>query len=140
MRAILIIVLFLLSCQRETDTENAWWTYRETGGWIQPRGIDLDTQGNGFVLTLTDTLALQSSPETLLRVNELAGDFPEIAGYYEADEFRTDQNYVTLIRRTATACDTVQVYDPEQAVLPPDLKSLIRFFQNLYQTETGGQN
>jgi len=135
MRTLFFILLLLPACRQEDKIENAWWIYRETGGWIQPRGIDLDPQGYGFLLTTTDTLPLQSAAESLLIVNKLAGNFPDMAGYYEAEDFRTDQNYVTIIRRTEATSDTVQVYDSGEAVLPPGLKPIIQFFQDLYLRE-----
>jgi hypothetical protein len=106
--------------------------YSKVGGWIQPTKSDIYNSGlaraflfNHSTYTATDSASTVLSRKEQNEIVDLFQSFLSYERYYEPKDWITDQNTHTLVLIYDGIPDTVSVYMPDKADIPPSLTKII---------------
>ena len=137
-----VILFIVCSCSTSTDSndtldfEDINIEYYKVGGWINSFSLTIDSSGlvQAYVrshsnLELMDSNGISLSKKEMQTLSELFSSFENFDNYYEPEHYYTDGNIHRIILHENLSSDTCSVYDPQNCILPDDLKQIIDFME-----------
>ena len=139
---ILLSFILFTACSTSTDSEDSLnfedisIEYQKMGGWINSYSLTIDS--NGFVqafvrahgnLELMDSNSTSLTKKEKQTLSDLFTSFENYKDYYGPEHYYTDGNIHRIILHKDLHSDTCSVYEPQNCILPDDLKQIIEFME-----------
>ena len=141
------IGIFSVLCSCQNSSEPKWDLkfqkmeihYSKVGGWIPPTKLDIYGTGHATAYlfkhstyTTTDSALKILSRKEQFEIADLFQSFYSYNRHYEPEYWVTDQNTHTVVLIYDGIPDTVSVYMPDKASIPPSLTKIILEMEALW--------